>query len=62
MRVAKIGLGVASRLRLFFDKKNTPNLVGDIAKEMAVAATRTFVAEFTMTVKMTEIFLHGILQ
>ena len=62
MRIAKIGLGIAGRLRLFFDKENTPNLVGDIAKEMVVAATGTLMAKFTVTVKMTGIYLHGILQ
>ena len=62
MRIAKVGLGVAGRLGRFFDKENTANLVGDITEEMGVAATCTFVAEFTVTVEMTGFFLHGILQ
>ena len=62
MCIAKVGLGVTGRLRLFFDKENATNLVGDIAKEVLVAATCTLVAEFTVTVKRTGIFLHGILQ
>ena len=62
MRVAKVGLGVAGRMCLFFDKENTTNLVGNIAKEMLVAATRTLVPEFTVAIEMTGIFLHGILQ
>jgi hypothetical protein len=62
VRIAKVGLGVTVRLRLFFDKKDAANLVGDITEEMLVAATCTFVAEFTVTVKTAGIFLHGILQ
>jgi hypothetical protein len=62
VRIAKVGLGVAGRLSLFFDKENTTNLVSDIAKEMLVAATRTFIAEFTRAVEVTGFFLHGILQ
>lgn len=62
MRIAKVGLGVAGRMGLFFDKENTTNLVGNITAEMLVAATRTLVAEFTVAVEMTGFFLHGILQ
>lgn len=31
MCIAKVGFGVAARMRLFIDKKNTANMVGDIA-------------------------------
>ena len=62
MRVAKIGLGVAGWMCLFFDKENTTDLVGDITEEMVVAAAGTFVAKFTIAVELTAFFLHGILQ
>ena len=62
MRIAKVGFGVAGRLCLFFDKKNATYLVGNVAKEMLVATTRTLIAEFTRAFEMTGFFLHGILQ
>lgn len=62
MRIAKVGFGVAARMRLFFDKENTTNMVGDIAEEKVVAVTGTFVAKFTIAIKLTAVFLHGILQ
>jgi hypothetical protein len=61
MRIAKVGLGVAGRLRFLVDKENTTYLVGDIAEKVMVVATRTLVAEFTITVEKTKFFLHGIL-
>lgn len=61
MRVAKESFGVAGWMCLFVDKEDATNLVGDITEEMLVAATCTLVAEFTVTVEMTKIFLHGIL-
>lgn len=62
MGIAKVGFGVAARMRLFFDKENTTNMVGDIAEETVVAAAGTFVAKFTIAVELTAAFLHGILQ
>jgi hypothetical protein len=62
MCIAKVGFGVAARMRLFFDKENTTNMVGDIAEEMVVTAAGTFVAKFTIAVELTAVFLHGILQ
>lgn len=62
MRVAKVGLGVAGRLRLFFDEENTTNLVGDIAEEMVITTTGTLVAEFAHAIEKTGFFLHRILQ
>lgn len=56
--IAKVGFGITGRLGLFFDKENTPDLVGNIAEEVLVAVTRTLVAEFTITVEMTEFFQH----
>ena len=62
MRIAKVGLGDAGRMRLFFNKENAANLVGNATEELLVATTSTLVAKFTVAVEMTGIFLHGILQ
>ena len=62
MGIAKVSLGVAGRMGLFFNKENTTNRVGNITEEMLVAATCTLVAKFTVAVEMTGIVLHGILQ
>lgn len=62
MRIAKVGLGVAGRIRFFGDKENTTSLIGDIAGEMILAATCAVVAKFTLTVELTAFFLHSIFQ
>jgi hypothetical protein len=62
MRIAKVGLGIAGRMRLFFNKENTANLVGNATEELLVATTSTLVAEFAVAVEITGIFLHEILQ
>lgn len=61
MGIAKVGLGDAVGMRFFIDKEDATNLVGNIAEEMIVAATRAFLTKFTIIVEMTVFFLHGIL-
>ena len=62
MRITKVGLGDAGRMRFFIDKEKAAHLVGDIAEQMVVATATAFVAKFTITREITAFFLHGILQ
>jgi len=61
MGIAKEGLGVAGRMRLFLDKEKPAKLISDIAEEVLVAAAGAFVAELAFTVVRAGFFLHGIL-
>lgn len=49
MDITEEGFGNAVRMCEFVDKEYFANIIGDLAKQMMLAMTTAFIAEFTFT-------------